>query len=187
MIARIYTGGQKWLCGVILERTGPVSYKIKIDSGVIRRHIDQILQYKPLSVQDSTMNITNFESPVEIPIPVHENPVIPIPTPIPVHENTVIPPVQIEQSTQQPVNADRPTVTPTHVEAGTPEHESVGSNIQGSYVQMPVKRSSVASNSQTQASIRNSLSPKNTSASTVSSRPVRVRNAPKYLKDYVPK
>ena len=187
MIARNYTGGQKWLCGVLSERTGPVSYKIKINGGVIRRHIDQVRQYKPLSVQESTMDVTNFESPVETPIPVHENPVIPIPTPIPLHENPVIPPVQIEQGTQQPVNADRPTVTPTHVEAGTPEHESVGSNIQGSYEQMPTERSSVASNSQTQASTRNSLSPKNTSASTVSSRPMRVRNAPKYLKDYVPK
>ena len=136
----IILGGQKLLCGVISERTCPVSYKIKIDGGVIRRHIDQILQYKPLSVQDSTMNITNFESPVETPIPVHENPVIPIPTPTPVHENLVIPPVHIEQSSQQPVNADKPTVTPTHVEVGTPEHESVGSNIQGSYVQMPTER-----------------------------------------------
>ena len=181
VIARNYTGGQKWLCGAISERTGPVSYKIKIDGGVIRRHIDQICQYKSLSIQDSTMDVTNFESPVETPMPVHENP------PILVHKNPVIPPVQIEQGTQQPVNADRPTVTPTHVEAGTPEHESVGSNIQGSYVQMPTERSSVASNSQTQASTRNSLCPKNTSASTVSSRPVRVRNAPKYLKDYVPK
>ena len=172
VIARNYTGGQKWLCGVISERTGSVSYKIKIN-GVMHRHIDQICQYKPLSVQDSTMDVTNFESPVETPIPVHENP--------------VIPPVQIEQGTQQPVDADRPTVTPTHVEAGTPEHESVGSNIEGSYVQMPTERSSVASSSQTQASTRNSLSLKNTSASTVSSRPVRVRNTPKYLKDYVPK
>ena len=90
MIAHNYTGGQKWLCGVMSERTGPVSYKIKIDGGVIRRHIDQIRQYKPLSVQDSTMDVTNFESPVETPMPVHENP------PILVHENPVIPPVQIE-------------------------------------------------------------------------------------------
>ena len=56
VIARNYTGGQKWLCGVISERTGPVSHKIKIDGGVIRRHIDQIRQYKPLSVQDSTFS-----------------------------------------------------------------------------------------------------------------------------------
>ena len=40
VIALNYTVGQKWLCGIISERTGPVSYKIKIDDGVIHRHID---------------------------------------------------------------------------------------------------------------------------------------------------
>ena len=90
VIAHNYTGGQKWLCGVMSERTGPVLYKIKMDGGVIHRHIDPICQYKPLSVQDSTIDVTNFESPVETPMPVHENP------PILVHENPVIPPFQIE-------------------------------------------------------------------------------------------
>ena len=169
---------------MIADRGGSKRREFKVGQNVIAHNYTGIII---LSVQDSTMDATNFEFPVETPIPIHENPVIPIPTPIPEHENPVIPPVRIEQGTQQPVNADKPTVTPTHVEAGTPEHESVGSNIQGSYVQMPTERSSMASNSQTQVSTRNSLSPKNTSASTVSSRPVRVRNAPKYLKDYVPK
>ena len=169
VIARNYTGGQKWLCGVISEKTGPVSYKIKISGGVIRRHIDQIRQYKPSSVQDSTMDVTNFGSPMETLIPMHENP--------------VIPPIQIEPGTQRPASADSHTLPPTHIEAGTPEHGSVDLDIEGSYVQMPTERRSVVSNPQTQASTSNSP----TSASTASSRPVRVRTAPKYLRDYAPK
>ena len=31
--------------GIISEKTGPVSYKVKIDGGVIRRHVDQLVKY----------------------------------------------------------------------------------------------------------------------------------------------
>jgi hypothetical protein len=30
--------------GVVSEKSGPVSYKIRIDGGIIRRHVDQIVK-----------------------------------------------------------------------------------------------------------------------------------------------
>uniref|UniRef100_A0A803JUZ6 Gypsy retrotransposon integrase-like protein 1 n=1 Tax=Xenopus tropicalis TaxID=8364 RepID=A0A803JUZ6_XENTR len=41
--ARNYAMGPKWIPAVIVEATGPVSYKVKIADGrVIRRHVDQL-------------------------------------------------------------------------------------------------------------------------------------------------
>ena len=40
--ARNYSRGGKWVAGVILEKTGPVSYKVQINGGIIRRHVDQL-------------------------------------------------------------------------------------------------------------------------------------------------
>ena len=42
VMARSYRQGQKWVDGIILERTGPLSYKIKVDGGSVRRHVDQV-------------------------------------------------------------------------------------------------------------------------------------------------
>ena len=42
VIAQSYRGGEKWVSGVIAEKTGPVSYKVQIHGGIIRRHVDQI-------------------------------------------------------------------------------------------------------------------------------------------------
>ena len=44
VIARNYRGGDKWVKGVVSERMGPVSYKVRIEGGVIRRHIDQLVR-----------------------------------------------------------------------------------------------------------------------------------------------
>ena len=37
-----YKGGNKWLAGVVIEKTGPVSYKIQVEGGWIKRHVDQM-------------------------------------------------------------------------------------------------------------------------------------------------
>ena len=38
--------GSKWVPGVIIENTGPVSYVVKtLDGSVWRRHVDQIREY----------------------------------------------------------------------------------------------------------------------------------------------
>jgi hypothetical protein len=55
VMARDYRGNLKWRSGKIIERTGPLLYKIKVTSGVIWcRHIDQLLptEVKPSTIQD---------------------------------------------------------------------------------------------------------------------------------------
>ena len=42
VIALSFRAGEKWVAGEVLEKTGPVSYKIRVEGGVIRRHTDQI-------------------------------------------------------------------------------------------------------------------------------------------------
>ena len=38
-----FDGKSKWLCGVIVEQTGPVSFRIRLDDGrVVRRHVDHV-------------------------------------------------------------------------------------------------------------------------------------------------
>ena len=38
-----FDGKSKWLCGVIVEQTGPVSFRIRLDDGrVVRRHVDYV-------------------------------------------------------------------------------------------------------------------------------------------------
>ena len=46
VLARNYSTGDKWIPGEIVEMTGPVSYKVRIPGGLLRRHIDQLLVYK---------------------------------------------------------------------------------------------------------------------------------------------
>ena len=43
VMARNYRDGDKWVPGVILTRVGPMSYEVKVQTGVWRRHIDQIV------------------------------------------------------------------------------------------------------------------------------------------------
>ena len=43
VMARNYGHGPKWESGVVVERRGPVSYTVQLNSGILwRRHIDQL-------------------------------------------------------------------------------------------------------------------------------------------------
>ena len=42
VMARSFRAGDKWIPGVVVKVTGPLSYHIKIASGVLRRHVDQL-------------------------------------------------------------------------------------------------------------------------------------------------
>ena len=42
--AQNYRPGEKWLPGVVLEKVGPVSYRVEVQGQVWRRHVDQLLQ-----------------------------------------------------------------------------------------------------------------------------------------------
>ena len=41
--ARDYLGRQKWVPGVIVDREGPLMYKVQVQTGIWRRHVDQML------------------------------------------------------------------------------------------------------------------------------------------------
>jgi hypothetical protein len=60
VMARDYRGNLKWRSGKVIERTGPLMYKIEVTSGVIwRRHIDQLLptEVKPSTLQDREQTV----------------------------------------------------------------------------------------------------------------------------------
>ena len=43
VFVRNFDGKSKWLCGVIVEQTGPVSFRVRLDDGrVVRRHVDHV-------------------------------------------------------------------------------------------------------------------------------------------------
>ncbi|PIK56484.1 hypothetical protein BSL78_06599 [Apostichopus japonicus] len=69
--------GQKWLIGHIVKKTGPISFKVKLENGnVVRRHQDQIRKChlsnsaNPLPPKD-----TNIQPPSIIEIDAHDLPV----------------------------------------------------------------------------------------------------------------
>ena len=39
---RNYSGKPKWIAGKVISKTGPVSYKVKVQGQVQQRHIDQL-------------------------------------------------------------------------------------------------------------------------------------------------
>ena len=43
VLARNLLGEPKWLRGIVLEQTGPVSYKVQVGDRLWRRHVDQLL------------------------------------------------------------------------------------------------------------------------------------------------
>ena len=53
VMARNYSSGPKWESAVVVERKGPLSYTVQLDSGVIwRRHIDQLRDGVSVTSQD---------------------------------------------------------------------------------------------------------------------------------------
>ena len=61
---RNYLGRQKWVPGSVVEILGPLHYKVRVDSGIWHRHIDQL---STRSAEGSTLPATegrpgNFES-----------------------------------------------------------------------------------------------------------------------------
>ena len=45
VLARNLRGEPKWLLGRILEKTGPVSYRVQVQGQIWRRHADQLLDH----------------------------------------------------------------------------------------------------------------------------------------------
>ena len=69
-----FTGKTKWLHGVIVEQTGPVSFRICLDDGrVVCRHVDHVRSHRLNDENEILMSEKKFppelcsELPVELP------------------------------------------------------------------------------------------------------------------------
>ena len=61
-------GQPKWLEGTIIEKTGPVSYKVTVGDQVWRRHADQLLDREfDLTITEDTDNVTTVPEPWSMP------------------------------------------------------------------------------------------------------------------------
>ena len=74
VLARNLREGPKWLLGTILERTGPVSYRVQVGDQVWRRHTDQLLSSQVTPTDDTagesqtTISIESRNPRVEHPV-----------------------------------------------------------------------------------------------------------------------
>ena len=94
-----FRAGPRWVAGVIVERLGPLTYLVQVDSGVFwRRHIDHLRSAHDKPVEQST---TNTSLSPEIPSP-NQSDFVPI-----VETEISEPSPVVEQRTNQPVTERR--------------------------------------------------------------------------------
>ena len=64
---RNFGQGEKWLPGVVIRRTGPVSFCNTMDKGVVHRcHQDQLQSWLVASTSDPVGSATTEESPLDL-------------------------------------------------------------------------------------------------------------------------
>ena len=63
VMVQTYNGGSKWIDGVIEQITGPVSYKVRIHGGTLRRHVDQLTP----SSKETSASVEEMEEHVDGP------------------------------------------------------------------------------------------------------------------------
>ena len=65
---RNYSGKQKWITGIVVECTGPISVKVKLDNGtIVRRHYDQLLKSNKTQLSSSYEVLDEPDLPREEP------------------------------------------------------------------------------------------------------------------------
>ena len=70
LFVRNFDGKSKWLCGVIVEQTGPVSFRVRLDDGrVVRRHVDHVRSHRVFQREEMSVpgNESSSEPPLEFP------------------------------------------------------------------------------------------------------------------------
>jgi hypothetical protein len=68
VLARNYTSaGPKWLTGVIIKQTGPVSYQVRVKQMIWRRHTDQLRETGLVANDVARSNVTEAAQPVITP------------------------------------------------------------------------------------------------------------------------
>ena len=94
VMVRNYREGSKWVPGVIIENTGPVSYVVKTSDGLVwRRHVDQIREYvsEQMSASRNLTSVPQSDDEYGPTLPLQEETVEPSPTrPSPASESEVV-------------------------------------------------------------------------------------------------
>lgn len=70
VLARDYSGTDKWVSGIVLQRLGPITYSVEISNGrIVKRHIDQLkprVEAKtPSDVSENSTVLDNQYYPIE--------------------------------------------------------------------------------------------------------------------------
>ena len=100
--AHNFRAGPRWVAGVIVERLGPLTYLVQVDSGVFwRRHIDQLRSAHDKPVEQSTIVPTNTSLLPDVPSP-NQSDFVPI-----VETEHSEPSPVVEHRTNQPVTERR--------------------------------------------------------------------------------
>ena len=113
--------GPRWLPGTIIEKLGPVLYKVRVDGQVWRRHVDQLLLSYSGPVPGAGESLSEElpdVAPALLPAPVATDSEVEAPA-----GDTTTPTVDREAVTPPSSPANPPSVAPT-VEAGTPQRKS---------------------------------------------------------------
>lgn len=63
-------GKGKWIDGTVTEKTGPVSYRVHTDSGVVRCHVDQVRERVAEKDPVPTATDDNDKNPTSSPLPI---------------------------------------------------------------------------------------------------------------------
>ena len=112
--AQNYRPGEKWLPGVVMEKVGPVSYRVEVQGQIWRRHVDQLLQREERA-GDSPMSdpviLNDVPLTGELPLP----PVIPpVEAAVPAaSECTAVLPSTASSEEELPGVLDRPPNSPS--------------------------------------------------------------------------
>ena len=94
VFVRNFDGKSKWLCGVIVEQTGPVSFRVRLDDGrVVRRHVDHVRSRRVSEREE--LSVPEIESSSE--------PLLELPLELPTEEPVQMdPPVVLEHEREPP-------------------------------------------------------------------------------------
>ena len=118
VLVRNHRDGANWIVGRVIEKLGPVTYEVEVDGRVLKRHINQLMEYKgiqiPLTESPSVPNTEEL-----IPEPVTSAPVVPRPDPEPTERSS---PMEDVSVTPSPPTMESPAmeVADTRLTPSTP-------------------------------------------------------------------
>ena len=109
VMARNYRHGDRWLPGVVIQKYGPLTYSVQLDSGQVwRRHLDQLR-----AIGDDKQNTVPEEPLLPLPSLNTQVPDTPLPdTPPPDTQPSVIPTQEPRYPVRNRRNTDRYTPPP---------------------------------------------------------------------------